>query len=84
MKKKYKAWPWMLASIFFFFFSSCSTDSLTCDPKTFIPECKNSTQRSICTHGEEALEECVSGFECRFVESADEAQCVKKTMESSK
>lgn len=53
----------------------CGGADLTCSPDTFVSECVNSHQRYICTHGEKAVEQCVTGYKCDE-EGEKGARCV--------
>lgn len=42
----------------------CGGADLGCSNDSYVPECVNSYQRYICTHGEKAIEECITGYSC--------------------
>ena len=53
----------------------CGGADLGCSNDSYVPECVNSYQRYICTHGEKAIEECITCYSC--VDKGDKgARCV--------
>lgn len=54
----------------------CSDTDLSCDDKTYITTCYDTTMMTVCTNGEEARVKCPTGFSCR--ESSDGADCEKE------
>lgn len=43
----------------------CSGADLSCDDDSFESTCVNANQRYVCTHGEKAIEECATGYQCK-------------------
>ena len=46
----------------------CKSADSSCDTDTFVSKCIESSkgkQRTICTHGEEAIHECSKGYQCK-------------------
>ena len=57
----------------------CGGADLGCSNDSYVPECVNSYQRYICTHGEKAIEECITGYSC--VDKGDKgARCVADSL----